>query len=112
MLFNKDGGENFGVKNCMSHFHMIVPTKANVKLANIKMVYAQGIGIILCYFYNYPIIYPVGTVYYCPGQPYNTVSLFALKFYVGFQKVKYEPNDISGPIISQSGFRFYLISDT
>ena len=52
MLFNKDGGENVGVKNCMSHFHMIVPTKANVKLANIKMVYAQGIGIILCYFYN------------------------------------------------------------
>ena len=67
MLFDKYGGENVGVKKCMSHFYMIVSTKANVKLANIKMVHAQGIGIILCYFYNYPIIYPVGNVYYFPG---------------------------------------------
>ena len=55
------------------------------------MVYYQGIGIILFNFPNFPIIYPVGTVYSFPGQPSNTVSLGDLKCYVCFQKVTYEP---------------------
>ena len=32
-----------------------------------------------------------GTVYHCPGYPSNTISLGALKFNVGFKKVKSEP---------------------
>ena len=68
----------------MSHFSMFVPTKTTVKLANGSTVHAQGIGIILCSFTNCLIIYLVGQVYYCPGQPSNTISSGALKFYVGF----------------------------
>ena len=49
--------------------------------------HAQVIGIILCIFPNCPNIYPVGPVYYCPGHPSNTISLDALKFHVGFQKI-------------------------
>ena len=33
----------------------------------------------------------MGTVYYFPGRPSDTISLGALKFYVGFQKVTYKP---------------------
>ena len=39
--------------------------------------------------FNY--IYPVGIVYYHPGHPSNTISSDALKLYVGFLKVTYEP---------------------
>ena len=56
VLFHNDGGYNVGVTNCMSHFYMVVPTKANVKLANGNMVNAQGIWIILCCFPNFFII--------------------------------------------------------
>ena len=90
VLFHKDGGANVAVTNCMSHFSMFVPTKATVKLANGNTVHAQGIEIILCHFPIYPIIYPVGEVYYCPGYPSNTISLGALKIYVGFQFVTFE----------------------
>ena len=66
---------------------MFVPTKANLKSANWYTVHAQGIGIILCGFTNCTIIYLVESVYYCPGHPFNTVSLGLLKWNVGFQKV-------------------------
>ena len=91
ILFHKYVGENVSVKNCMSHFSMFVPTKATVKLTDGKMGHAQGIGIILCCFSKFFIIYPVVPVYYCPGQPSNTISSGSLKFHVGFQKVTYEP---------------------
>ena len=70
---------------------MFVPTKATVKLANGNTGHAQGIGIILCRFPNCSIIYQVGTVYYCPGHPSNTILSGALKFYIGFKKVTSEP---------------------
>ena len=70
---------------------MFIPTKATVKLANGNTKHAQVIGIILCCFPNCSTIYPVGKVYYCHGHPYNTISLVALKFYVGSQKVTLEP---------------------
>ena len=63
------------------------PTKANVKLANRKVRHSWGIGVILCPFTNSPIMYLMGLFYYCPGHPSNTISLGALKYYVGFQKV-------------------------
>ena len=75
----------------MSHFSMFFPTKDTVKLANGNTVHDQVIGIILCLFPKLPIIYLLGTVYYFPGRPSNTISFYALKFYVGFQKVAYEP---------------------
>ena len=84
MLFHEDGGANFAVTNCMSHFSMFVLTKATVKLDNGNTGHAQGIGIILCRFPNCSIIYPVGPVYYCPDYPSNTISSGALKFYIGF----------------------------
>ena len=84
VLFHKDRGANVAVKICMSHFSMFVPTKSTVKLANENTGHAQGIGIILCRFPNCLIIYPVGSVYYCPGQPSNTISSGALKFYIDF----------------------------
>ena len=90
VLFHKDKGANFSVTNCMSQFSMFSPTKATVKLDNENTGHAQVIGIILCSFHNFSIIYPVGPVYYWPGHPYNTILSGALKFYVGFQKVKYE----------------------
>ena len=62
-----------------------------MKLDNGNTECAQVIGIILCHFTNCSIIYPVGPVYYCPGHPSNTISSGALKFYVIFQKVTYEP---------------------
>ena len=62
---------------------MFVPTKSDVKLANENMGHAQVIGIILCHFTNFPIIYPVAPVYYCPGHPSNTILPGELKFYPG-----------------------------
>ena len=57
----------------MAHFFMFVPTQGDVKLANEDMVHAQGIGIILCHFTNFPIIYTVRPVCYCTYNPYNTI---------------------------------------
>ena len=91
MLFHKDEGANVAVTNCMSQFSIFVPIKATVKLANGNTGHAQGIGIILCPFPNFSIIYTVGPVYYCPGHPSNTISSGALKFYIGFKKVTSEP---------------------
>ena len=70
---------------------MFVPTKANVKLADVNTGYAQGIRIILCCFPNCSIIYPVGPVYYCSGTPSNTISSGAIKLYVELKKVTSEP---------------------
>ena len=91
VLFNIYIGENVVVTNCMSKFYLFVPTKATVKLVNRNTGHAQGIGIILCLFPNFSIIYLVGLVYYCPGHPSNTISSGSLKFYAGFKKVTYEP---------------------
>ena len=91
MLFYKYGGANVAVTNFMSHFYIFVTTKATVKLDNGKTGHVQVIGIILCRFLNYSIIYPVVPVYQCPGYPSNTISSDALKFYVGSQKFTYEP---------------------
>ena len=43
------------------------------------------------YYTNYTIIYKVGTVYFCPSNPSNTISMVALKCYVSFQKVTSDP---------------------
>ena len=91
MLFHKYGGAGFVVTNPMSRFSVFVPTNATVKLDNINMVHFQVIGIVLFRFPNCYIIYPVGPVYYCPSHPSNTISSGALKIYVGFQNVAYEP---------------------
>ena len=87
VLFDKHGGSNVADKNCMSHFSLIIPTNATVKLANGNTGHDQGIGIILCHFPNCAIIYPGGPVYYCPGEPSNNISSGALKFYVGSKKM-------------------------
>ena len=91
VLFHKYGGANVAVTNFMSQFSMFIQTKANVKLANGNMGCAQVIGIVLYFFPNCYTIYPVVPVYYFTGHPSNTISLCALKFYVGFQKVTSEP---------------------
>ena len=91
MLFHKDGGSNVAVTNCMSHFSIFLPTKATLKLANINTGHALVIGIIVCRFTDCLIIYPVGTVYYCPSCPSNTISSGALKFYMCFKKFTSEP---------------------
>ena len=70
---------------------MFFPTNATVKIATGNTVHAQGIAIILCCFPNCQIIYPVGPVYYCPGNTSNTILSGALKFYIGFKKVTSEP---------------------
>ena len=75
----------------MSHYSMFLPTKVNVKLADGKTGHAQGIGIFLCCFPNWSIIYPVGKVYYFPCHPSNTISSGDIKFYVEFQKFTSEP---------------------
>ena len=75
----------------MSHFSMFVPIKPGVESANVSMGHDQVIGIILCFFPKWYIIYPVLPVYYCPGNPSNTISLGYLKCFVGFQKVTSEP---------------------
>ena len=84
VLFHKYGGANVAVTNCMSHFSIFFTTNATVKLANGNTGHAQVIGIILCRFPNFSIIYQVGPVYYFPGHPSNTISSSALKFYIGF----------------------------
>ena len=91
MLFHKDGGENVAVTNCMSNSSIFVPTNASVKLDNGNTVHSQGIGIIICSFTNFYIIYPVGPVYYFTCHPSNTISSGAIKFHVEFQKVTSEP---------------------
>ena len=63
MLFSKYGGENVGLKNWMSHFSMFVPTKINLKLDNGNTRNYQVIGIVLCRFPKFPIMYPVGLVF-------------------------------------------------
>ena len=55
VLFNKDGGLNVAIKNCMSHFYMYVSTKVTAKLANGNTRYAQGIGIIYVVFLTVPL---------------------------------------------------------
>ena len=70
--------------------HISFPSKATVKLANENTGHDKLIGVILCHFLTWPIIYPLEPVYYFPGDPSNTISFFTLKFYVGFQKVTYE----------------------
>ena len=62
VLLHKDGRENVAVTNGMSHFCMLVPTKTTVKIPNRNMGHAQGIGIILCCFPKFSIIYPVEPV--------------------------------------------------
>ena len=84
VLFHEDGEVNSAVTNWMSHFYMFFPTKATVKLDSGNTVHVQLIGTISCNFTNCTIIYPVGPVYYFPGQPYNTISFVSLKFYIGF----------------------------
>ena len=86
VFFNKNGGENVSIKNCMSRISMFVPTKATVKLANVNTGHDQVIGINLCQFTYCKIIYLVVPVYYFSSHPSNTISLGALKFYVGFSK--------------------------
>ena len=91
VLFYKYVGANISVANCMLHFSMFSPTKANVKLSNGNMGHDQWVGIILCCFCNCPITFMVRTVYYCAGHTSKNISSGDLKFYVGFQKVTYEP---------------------
>ena len=55
MLFNEYGGANVGVTNFVSCFYMLIPTKANIQLANGKMGHVQLIGVILCLYPNYPL---------------------------------------------------------
>ena len=74
----------------MSHFSMFVPTKENVQFLNGNPGHDQEMGIILFCFPRCSIIYPVRPVYYCPDHPSNTTSLGDLKYFVAFQKVKYE----------------------
>ena len=64
---------------------MFVPTKATVKLANGDTGHVQLIGVILCHFPDYSIIYPLVPVYYCPSHLSNTISSGALKFYEFFK---------------------------
>ena len=86
VLFHK-----YGRSNVVVIIYMFDPTKATVKLANGNTVQAKGIGIISCRFPNWPILYPVGPVYYYQGYPSNTITLDELKCCVGFQKVTSEP---------------------
>ena len=69
VLFHKYGWVNVAFKNCMSHFYMFAPTTTTVKLENVNTGRTQEIGIILCRFPNFSIIYPVVPVYYFPGHP-------------------------------------------
>ena len=89
-FFHKYARENVAVTNCISHFSIFVPTKSDVKLANGNKGHAQVIGIILCHFTNFPIIYPVVPAYYFPGHPSNTISSGDLKFHLGFQNITSE----------------------
>ena len=84
-MFHKDGGANFSVKNCMSHFSVFVPAKATVKMANGNKEHVQRSGIVSCRVPKCSIIYPVLSVYYFPGRSSITISSGSLKFYVVFQ---------------------------
>ena len=76
VLFHRYGGANVGITNFMSHFYMFVPSKDILKIARGNTGHAQGIGIILCSFTNFTIIYPMVPVYYFQftlPTPYNWV---------------------------------------
>ena len=85
----------------MPHFSMLVQTEANAGLDDGNMVHARVIEIIFCIFLTYPIIYQLGTVYYCTNHPSNTISSLTLKCYVGFQKVTSEPLEHSDFVYHQ-----------
>ena len=87
VLFHKYGGANVSITNFMSHFSMLVLTKANVKLANGNTGHEQVIGIISCCFTNCYVIYPVVPVYYFSFHPSKTISLGALKFMLVLKRV-------------------------
>ena len=72
---------------CITHSYMFVPTNVTVKLANGTMIHAQVIGIILCHFPNFPIIYLVGPFCYFPVHPYNTISLVPSNFMFAFKRL-------------------------
>ena len=91
VIFHKYGGASFDATNFISHVYMFIPTKANVKLSNVKTINYEVIGNILSHFFNCPIIYTVGSVYYFPGLLSNTISLDSIKCYSGFKKVTYKP---------------------
>ena len=91
VLFHKYWGANVTLTNCISNFSIFFPTKATVKLDNGNAEFSQGIRIILIWFPNCSIIYPVGSVNYFTGCPSNTISSVAFKCYAIFQKVTYEP---------------------
>ena len=91
VLLHIDREANVEVTNCMSHLSIFVPTNNTVKLENGNTGHEQVIWIVLFTFTNCSIIYPVGPVYYYPYNPSNTISSGALKFYVSFQRVAYEP---------------------
>ena len=66
---------------------MLVPTKANMKLANGNTRHAQGIGIVLGSFPNCPIIYTVRPVYYCPGHPLKKSDLVPSNLMLAFKRL-------------------------
>ena len=76
-------------KCCCQKLHVtlfyVCTHQVHCEMANGNIGHDQGIGIILCFFNNCPIIYLVGPVYYCPGYPSNMISSGAVKFYAGFQ---------------------------
>ena len=72
-------------------FFILVPIHANVKFSKEYMVHAQVIGVVLCIFPTFPIMYYLGRVYYYPGHPSNNISLVDLKCYFGSQNIKSEP---------------------
>ena len=53
VFFHKDGGENGAVTNCMSHFLILFPTKATVKLANKKRDITEELGLFYVFFLTF-----------------------------------------------------------
>ena len=88
MLSYKYGGAKVAVKNCLSHFSMLVPAKANVKLANKNTENDRGIGIILYRFTKFPIIYPVRPFYYCPGHLPTPSHQVPSNFMLDFKRLR------------------------
>ena len=88
VLFHKHWTEKVGFYDWSSKLSMLFPTRANVKLFDGKMGLAEVTGIILCWFTNYPVIYPAVLVYYCTCYPLKTISSVALKYYDEFQNKK------------------------
>ena len=84
VLSNKIVGANVTVTNCMSRLYMFVPTKATVKLYNRNTGHTQRIGVILCCFPNYSLIYPVVPVFIVqvtlPTPSHQVPSNFMLAF--------------------------------